>query len=72
MKSNIAIVLFVLLAFVGCGKESESVSKITMPDVNDDNCTTRSIEALPSNIQQEFSARCLRRSSYKESGDREW
>lgn len=72
MNAYIFIVLLILMAISGCGKDKERESKVEMPEVNDENCTSKSIKALPSNIQQDFSARCLRRSSYKESSDREW
>lgn len=73
MKACIVMGLLVSLVVAGCSEDKESVSKATtMPEVNDENCTTENIRAMPSNIQQEFSGLCLRRSNYKESDAQEW
>ena len=55
---------FTATLMVGCGDKEEiapSTPAYAMPEVNDVNCRTDAIKAMPNDVRKAFADRCVRR-----------
>lgn len=75
MKNNTLTILVILLALSGCGKDektNDTASKVSLPEVNAENCEKEKIGEMSESIREKFAMLCVRRSDAKQSKKKEW
>ena len=61
-----AVISLSAVLFTGCNKTP------VVPEVNDENCEPKNIAKLEKSVQQELSAKCMRRGEFKPSIPKSW
>ena len=67
IKKLIFVVIYLsAVLFTGCNKTP------VVPEANDENCEPKNIAKLEKSVQQDLSAKCIRRGEFKPSLPKSW